>query len=446
MTRKTCRGQLLFPAKQRMPFELFQVTATYSNALLVAIMPHVSEFAKNLDLPIPQPVTMSQVERLNCFPRSDHVGGRLILTNGSAFVFDHGRVESFESAETFFYLQDPRQVPKFYGPVKITETQALQIAHDAIKKLGYTDAMLGADRQPEITRPKEDRGHIIARYRIRWRDPTRGGNPKNPPPSIEFEINATTGQIHVVNIDNPNTYRTDIQLTVKPIVTGSGPTAMPAGIGRPITPVSPEYAKAFLKAILPQLADFVKKANLTIKAPGSASEVDMSKYLAKYNCGIVEGDPRAFIDTKTGDRFVYSHGQVIAFYAHDAMNFPMREHAATYPEIDQYQAKFFGPINMTTNEAVALVRQTIRHLGYLEKPLHIDEPPRIGGPGWWGTNRVARCSLVWQESINPPTWVNAEVDMATKTLKSIYINDHAITNIWREPPRIGITPSPASAP
>ena len=429
-----------------LPFAIYQITAAYSNAMLVAIMPHVSDFAKKLDLPIPQPVTISQVARFNCFPRSDHIGGRVILTNGCAFVFDHGRVENFESAHSYYYLQNPQMVPRFYGPIKITETQALQIAQAAIKKLGYTESMVAADQKPRIDLPPTNNGHDIARYRIRWYDPTRGGDPATPPRSIEFEIDATTGQIHVVNIDNPNTYRADIQLTVKPIVTGSGPSAMPAGVGRPITPVNQEYAMSFLKAILPQIANFAKTADLKVAHPISIHEVDMEKYLAKYNCGLVEGDPRAFVDFKDGSRFYYSHGQVTAFYAADVMSSPNKIHAATYPEIDQERAKYFGPINMTTNEAVALVRQTIRKLGYAEKPLHIDEPPRIGGPGWWGTNRIARCSLVWQESVNPPTWVNAEVDMATKTLKSIYINDHAITNIWREPPRIGITSSPVSAP
>ena len=68
-------------------------------------------------------------------------------------------------------------------------------------------------------------------------------------------------------------------------------------------------------------------------------DVDMAKYMSMYNCGIVEGDPQAFIDMKSGDRFVYSHGQVIAFYSHDAMDFPEREHPYTYPGIDQDRAK-----------------------------------------------------------------------------------------------------------
>lgn len=360
------------------------------------------------------------------------------MTNGCAFIFDHGRVESFESADTFAYLQDPRLVPHYYGPIKITQAQALRIAHDAIKKIGYTDSILAADGPPEITPPKKDRGHFIARYRIRWTDPTRGGDPRHPPTSIEFEINATTGRIQMVNISNPNTFQPDPKLNVKPTITEEGPRSMPIGPGRKITPVNAEYAKQFLTSILPQISEFVKTAGVAVKAPISSNDVDMLQYLSKYNCGIVDNDTMAQVDLKTGDRFVYRHGQVVAFYAADAQDFPMREHAATFPEIDQYQAKFFGPVNMTTNEAVALVRQTIGKLGYLQATVHVDEKPKIGGPGWWGTNRIARCFIEWRESVDPPTWVNAEVDISKKTLKSLYINDHAITNIWRTPPKIDV--------
>ncbi|MGH7976817.1 MAG: PepSY domain-containing protein, partial [Limisphaerales bacterium] len=236
-----------------MPIEFFQITAAYSNAMLVAIMPHVSDFAQKLDLPTPQPVTIAQVERFICFPRSDHIGGRVVLTNGCEFIFDHGRMERFDSPHSYYFLQDPDLVPKFYGPIKITEAQALQIAHNAIKKLGYTDAMLATDRRPRVDPPPQDGNHFIARYQIRWYDPTRGGDPNQPTRSIEFEINATTGQIETIDIPNPNTFRADLKLNVHPPVIyemfKEGSHGTPIGPGRKLTPVTPAYAKAFLKAI-----------------------------------------------------------------------------------------------------------------------------------------------------------------------------------------------------
>src|SRR5438477_870325 len=117
-------------------FEIFQITAQYSNAVLLAIMPHVSDFAKRLDLPIPQPVTLAQVQYFRCSPRSDHIGGRLALTNGYEFSFDRGRLFQYRSPSSYFSLQDPDRIPEFYGIVKITKSRAVQIAHQAIKRLG----------------------------------------------------------------------------------------------------------------------------------------------------------------------------------------------------------------------------------------------------------------------------------------------------------------------
>jgi hypothetical protein len=236
-------------------------------------------------------------------------------------------------------------------------------------------------------------------------------------------------------LKNPNTWRPDPKVDIHPPVIGHSPQNVYRG-GRKVYPVTPAYSKAFLAAILPQCSRYAKVAGFTVRLPIVANDVAMEK----YNCGLVDGDPRAFIDLKTGARFVYSHGQVISFYTPDVMELPGREWPHSSPDYEKFWAKFYGPINMTTNEAVALVRQTVKKLGYSERILHMDEPPRIGGPSWWGTNRVARCFLNWQEPDDGAFYVVAEVDMGTKTLKSLYINDHANTNIWREPPKIVVPP------
>jgi hypothetical protein len=74
---------------------LIHITSAYSNAVLVAILPHVNDFAKKLDLPIPLPITTSQVLRFNVGRMQDFVGGGLWLTNHYQFVFDDGYVDSF---------------------------------------------------------------------------------------------------------------------------------------------------------------------------------------------------------------------------------------------------------------------------------------------------------------------------------------------------------------
>jgi hypothetical protein len=388
-----------------MPIVFFQVTAAYSNALLVAVMPYFSDFAKKLDLPTSQPVVQGQVSHFTCFPRSDHIGGRAVLADGCEFIFDHGRVETFVSPRSYFYLQNPGLIPKFYGPVKVSAAQAVSIARDAIEKLGYSLSTFSADQEPDITGPERDRGNYIARYRVRWLDPMRGA-PGLRPISAEFEIDATTGQIVMANIRNPNAYRPDLTVPMPSTVNAGSSKPRPVGVGRKVYPVSRAYADAFLAAILPQCSSYAATAGFSVPSPLTVAEVDK----ASYQCGLVDDDPMATFKLTDGAQFDYRHGQVIAFYSPDARDLPGRVRPTTYPEIDREQAKFFGQVNMTTDEAVALVRATTLRLGYSAAMLHIDETPSVSGPGWWGTNRITRCFIEWKASIDGPTYVNAEVD------------------------------------
>jgi len=59
--------------------QLIHMTATYSNAMLVAILPHVSDCAKQLDLPITQPITTSQVAHFRPSPYKNIITGGIWL-------------------------------------------------------------------------------------------------------------------------------------------------------------------------------------------------------------------------------------------------------------------------------------------------------------------------------------------------------------------------------
>jgi hypothetical protein len=428
-----CAGAQAAPATSFMPFELLQITAQYSNAVLVAVMPYVSDCVKNLELPIPQPVSISQVAEFKCSPRSDLFGGLVILTNGYQFAFLHGHVELYRNQKSYYFLQDPDLIPRFVGPVNLSEREALEVAHRAIKRLGYTDAMLSADRPADVSSPPRSKTGLVPRYRIRWYDSTRGHDPAHHPLSIEFEVDATSGQIQMLKIANPNTYRPDPKVDVAPRIIGHGPE-MAYRNGRKIVPVSQTYSNAFLTAILPQCSEFARIVGFDVKQPLTTNDVDVSTFI----CGLVDGDPMAAFSLKNEARFTYRHGQVIAFYAPDVMELPDRQNSHDPKEFERFQANFYGKVNMTTNESVALVRETVSKLGYTKKMLHIDKPPGVYGPNWWGTNRIARSFIIWKEPSDGPFCVTSEVDVANKKIKSLYINDHALTNIWRKPPEIRV--------
>lgn len=192
-------------------------------------------------------------------------------------------------------------MPEFYGSVKLSREEAIQIARRALSNLGYAHAMVDADRPPEMTAPPTNGTNVVPRYRVRWLKKDASAD-RSPGTSVDLEVDASTGQIQLIGILSTNSWQPNPKIAVHPPVVAKGPETTYRG-GRKMSPVSPEYARSFLAAILPQLSEYVRVAGFEVKVPITANDVDM----ARYDCGLVEGDPRVFLYLKTGERFVYSH-------------------------------------------------------------------------------------------------------------------------------------------
>lgn len=416
-----------------MPFEILQITAAYSNAVLVAIMPHVSNFAKTLDLPIPQPVTVAQVRKFGCSPRADHIGGRVILTNDYSFTFDLGAVVLYRSPHSYYSLQDPERLPEFYGPVKVKKDDAVKIARDVLKKLGYTEHELHLDLPPKVTPPKRNEGKMIARYLVEWIDPNQVSPGGIPLERTAVEVDASTGQIEMLGIQTKQARRPDPKIDVHPPVIASQPKSQPVGGGTKMHHVGKSYETAFLAAILPQISDFIKKAGIDVNVPVTTNNVDISHYECwwEQNEGVL-----VVLYLNTGDRFIYRHGQVIEFDARDSENWC----APNSPHEDKSPERFFGSVNVSASEALSLVKKAIDQVGWTAQVKELRKQPEVVPPRRYGTNYLARYFFNWWPNNQDVQIVAAEVDATTKKLKSLYVNDRVIPQIWREPPKIEVPP------
>jgi hypothetical protein len=136
------------------------------------------------------------------------------------------------------------------------------------------------------------------------------------------------------------------------------------------------------------------------------------------------GRPMAQLYLTNGDRFNYQQGHFNAFYAHDAMD--------KFPETGRTQ-DFLGHINMSTDEAIALCADVIKKLGYLDKlpkPIISCAPKR-------GTLECTRYTYYWRHPGEDFPFASFEVDMETKTIKSIFLKDAAFK---KDPPKIDMNP------
>lgn len=153
--------------------ELIHITAAYSNAVLVAILPQVSDFAKKLNLPVPQPITASQVVHFGIPPRKGEIGGGIWLSNHFWFAYSDGHVDSFRSPDNMFGREDLLENwRQFTGKENMTTNQAIEMARDTLRKLGYNLQELHVDVPPtSVQLPFDYQGYHIPQVQMRWDGP-----------------------------------------------------------------------------------------------------------------------------------------------------------------------------------------------------------------------------------------------------------------------------------
>jgi hypothetical protein len=402
--------------------ELVQVTAQYSNAVLLAVLPYVSDFGHRLHLPISIPVTPGQVLEFRCDPRKDQIGGAVILTNGFRFSFLEGHVSSYCCPKSYSSLQNPDLIPRFFGPIRLEEKDAIKVAQNAVKRLGYTLDLFHAEVAPQVTKPETIGSNRVARYRFQWLDPNWRGSPKMTgitPALLDVEVDASNGEIQMLSMSGPNLHRPSPKVdVVPPLVARRAPEKSGLSGGRKTASLSSSYSAAFLEAILPQLSDFAAKVELPLRLPITTNDVD----LAQYRCRLLDGQPMAQLFLKNGDRFNYDHGRVAAYYAHDAYH--------KFPEAGKLQ-NYTGRVNMSTNQAIALCERAIRSLGYKAKL----PAPFIGNITQIGNRQVTRYVFYWWKPAEQSNFATFEVDMEGKLIKSAFLDD---PSLWSDSPRIDV--------
>jgi hypothetical protein len=167
---------------------LIHITATWSNAVLVALLPHFSDCAKQLNLPIPTPITISQVARFMPPIETRAFEAGLWLTNGYIFNYLNGAVTGFNSLpDDWFVQQDIDGVERFAGKDNMTTNEAISLARNSFVKLGYKLADFQMDEPPTSIEGPYDNARLghIPFCRVTWQNLTNRENYH----LLEFHVN-----------------------------------------------------------------------------------------------------------------------------------------------------------------------------------------------------------------------------------------------------------------
>lgn len=392
--------------------EYVRVTPEYSNAVLQAVLPYVSEAATALDLPIPHPLKARQVIYCSVLPNR-RVEAEIGVKGGWVFAFRRGHIETIQGPRYFFGIQDLDRIPEFFGEVKMTRAQAVELARSTIRKLGIPLESVFADQDPRVTGPLQNGTNTIPHYRIEWVDPRGVGQ---APAAAEFDVDAEAKRVARIELRSRSLERPPPKVAVVP----------PRDDRFPVWPrVNPTYAHRLLPIVLNAVEEYAQKLALPLPKPLTTNHV------ARFSVSDNGGWPHSELELTNGWRFVYRNSMVNGFYAPDNLfnndNRPI------------LVKDFLGKWRLSEAEARALVRRSLAKLNYPTKLVHFEVEPQVIKPALPG---IPRYQFFWyfnqNDELQSTIW--AEVDADKGELKSLYFDNKAF---WNRPPPIDV---PISAP
>lgn len=377
-----------------------QVTADYSKAVLAALLPVFSDAAQKLDLPVPQPITQNDVAGFHVLPFGE-LTASMRLKDGWIFNYGSGCVQDFSSPNSYFNLQDPDQIPKYFGQVNMKPDEAIGLARITLRKLNIPLEDVFADQEPQVTPLVKIETNTVPRYDVTWIDPYGSK-------SAEFEVNAESKRIERMHLHSWNLHRPPPTINQPAVMM---PSDWPA--------VNPEYAKQLIPLMFQAISAYAEKLSLPILLPLTTNNV---AFVEIHDNG---GWPHAEITLTNGWRFIYRHTMVNGYYAPDAFVTSVG-HPLHVKEVE-------GKWNLTTNQAVDLVKKTLAKLDFPTNNIHMDFAPNIIFPAGDFRKTIPRYFFEWHYE-NPThddlqSKVEAEVNADNGKLESLYYDDKAYWGI-----------------
>ena len=402
--------------------QLIQVTAQFSNAVLVALMPYFSDAAQKLDLPVPHPITMQDVVGAGIspfrYPNGDIEGAGIEVQGKNTrrrwcISYQFGYVKSVELRPSYFTIQDPDDLTNCYGIVRMSKEEAVKMARDTIKKLGIPLENVFAEQEPVVTLPASvHMTNTLPYYRIKWMDPYSGSE------AVDIGINADAKRVERIYLQlNENLRHPPPKINV------------PTPLARFYPHVNPEYAWKLLPIVLRAVEDYSKTLGLPVHGPLTTNQV------ARFSVSDNGGWPHSELELSNGWQFVYRNSMVNGYYAPDNLFHFRREGQRTL--IKDYSGKW----NLTEAQAIVLVKRTLAKLNYPTNLVHMDFKPQVIKPKVPG---IPRYSFYWEKSTEAhddlESRISAEVDADKGVVKSLYFDNQAL---WKHPPPIDV---PISSP
>jgi hypothetical protein len=384
--------------------------------------------AQKLDLPVPHPITKEDIEQFHVLPFREMTAS-VLLKNGCIFDFHFGFVNFYTSPQAQSYRRPAPQIPaKARNRPTITRVEAIQVARDDIKKLGIPLEDVFAEEQPRVAIERGNPRAVVC-YRVQWLDPRGAGRAMDndnrkaentgfvTAPAVDLEINAETKETEEIHFAMLQSLRRSPPKTdVLPMPGHSTFFSVPE------SQINPEYARQLLPIMFEAVDKYARVLNLPIPLPLTTNNVSK---VAIFDNG---GWPHCEIELTNGWRFIYRHAMVNGYYAannfFDSDNRPIRIR------------EFEGQWNLTTNQAIEVVRQSLAKLNYPTNNIHMDFAPHVS-IATIDREHIPRYRFEWQYLTQSElqSRLEAEVNADNGKLESLYYDDKSY---WEGRPQISV--------
>ncbi|PWU21140.1 MAG: hypothetical protein C5B50_02435 [Verrucomicrobia bacterium] len=386
------------------------VTVEYSNAVLLAVLPHLSDFAARMEVPVPLPLTTAQVSLFGCGENLGDVAGAVRLTNGYRLAFQYGYFAGFKSPDSIEWLG---RIPYLYGTNRMGPDEPARLCQQTIRKLGFQLEDVYADLQP-TTKWQSPRTptNTLPRCEVAWVDPRDGMQ------TCRFEVNTQDKKIEAIVFRlNYNLCRAPPRIAVPPI------PRVGTKFKSLFQPVNPKYVAAWQPFVLSEITDYCRRLGLALSLPVTTNHV------SAYICRKYEDEPYVAATLTNGCRFFYRGGMVECYDARDCF----------FDYLARTRVKdFTGAWRVSEQDAVQLARSAFGKLGYPLQSLGAQEKPEIERP--YNVTNVPRIKLDWVKGTTEGMMLSravVEVDADHAKVKSIHIFNHALA---RSMPNLGVSP------
>lgn len=405
-----------------------KITPEYSNAVLMAVLPCFSDVARKLNLPVPQPITQADIDQFHVLPFREMTAS-VLLKNGCIFDFHFGFVNFYISPQSQSYRRPTsKNIPKETHQRIITKNQAVQMARDAIKKLGISSEDVFAEQKPRVMIEQRNTNTTPC-YRVQWLDPRGFGqiigedNPETKndglvtAPAVDVEINAETKEVEEIHLALLESLRrSPPKIDVVPLPGRATYFSVPEH------QVNPVYARQLLPIMFHAIDEYGQKLSLPIPHPLTTNNVAK---IVVYDNG---GWPHCEIELTNGWRFIYRHTMVNGYYAPD--NFFDSDNRVIH--IKEFEGKW----SLTTNQAIEVVRQAMTKLNYPTNNVHMDFAPTVYTASV-DREHIPRLRFEWYYSVQDElqSRLEAEVNAESGKLESLYYDDKVY---WGSRPLIDV--------